>query len=130
MTKKTYALITIPSTEQRPEGNHTFCNESKQQEFRTYFSIIRSYVRYIIDDLGNIKMIDKIGNYRYCYGLDLEYRGKYFSLDWDNPELYNGHFAEILGPKYIIKRFDLKDVGNIKKYLKKIIKISERSQID
>ena len=56
-------------------------------------------------------MTDKIGN----YGLNLEYKGKYFSLDWDNPELYNDNFAEILGSKYIIKRFDLKDVGNISK---------------
>jgi hypothetical protein len=127
MSKTIYELITVPSTEQRPQGNHSFCNESKQQEFRTYFSIIRSYVRYIIDNLGNIKMTDKIGNYRYCYGLDLEYKGKSFSLIWENPEWYDGHFAEILGPNYITKRFDLKDVGNVKKYLKKIIKISERS---
>ena len=127
MSKNTYKLLTVPDPNHRPEGNYCLCCESKKQEFRTYFSVIRTYVRYVIENLGNISMTDKIGNYGYCYGLDLKYRGKSFSLVWENPEWYRGHFAEILGPGCIIERLDIKDMQNLKKYLGKIIKTSNCS---
>jgi len=123
--QKITKLLTISDPKElkdsRPKGSYLMLYDSYSEDLKKYFEKVRDYIAFIVVQLGDITLEDKMREKTYCFGFDLVYKGCGFSLVWENPYHYFGKFAEILGMGDIIRRLDLEDMENLKEFFDSII---------